>query len=83
MDNKFAWTDSKKGVPQGAVLSPLLANLYLHELDMWAAKQSTPYIRYADDFIILAKSEKQAQHYQFQIKELLKIGYLFRLMKMY
>ena len=71
VDNKLAWIDIKKGVPQGAVLSPLLANLYLHELDLWATRQSTPYIRYADDFIILAKSEKQTLHFQHQIKDLL------------
>lgn len=49
-----------KGLPQGAVISPLLANLYLDEFDE-ALQQDFKLIRYADDFIVLCKSKEQAE----------------------
>lgn len=50
-----------KGVPQGGVLSGMLANLYLHKFDEWIVKElaervDLKYVRYADDFIIMVKS---------------------------
>jgi RNA-directed DNA polymerase len=54
---------SKQGTPQGGVISPLLANLYLHWFDKLFHRSDGPYrwadarlVRYADDFVILAKS---------------------------
>jgi len=49
------------GTPQGAVLSPLLANLYLHPLDLLMEQSGYRMVRYADDFVILCASEDQAQ----------------------
>lgn len=49
-----------QGTPQGAVLSPLLANIYLHSLDE-VITQTHHMVRYADDFVILCKSEQEAQ----------------------
>lgn len=52
-----------KGTPQGGVISPLLANLYLHyAFDRWMKKHypSIPFERYADDIVIHLKSEAQA-----------------------
>lgn len=46
------WKDNDKGIPQGAVLSPLLANLYLHKFDEFILSKSLSYVRYADDFVI-------------------------------
>jgi RNA-directed DNA polymerase len=48
------------GTPQGAVLSPLLANLYLHPLDLLMEQSGYQMIRYADDFVVLCASEAQA-----------------------
>jgi RNA-directed DNA polymerase len=48
------------GTPQGAVLSPLLANLYLHPLDQLMERSGYRMVRYADDFVILCKSEAEA-----------------------
>src|SRR5690606_24744604 len=49
-----------KGTPQGAVLSPMLANLYLNELDHLMAEKGYEMTRYADDFVIQCKSEEEA-----------------------
>jgi RNA-directed DNA polymerase len=48
------------GTPQGAVLSPLLANLYLHPLDLMMEQSGYRMVRYADDFVILCASEAEA-----------------------
>jgi RNA-directed DNA polymerase len=48
------------GTPQGAVISPLLANLYLHPLDLLMETSGCRMVRYADDFAILCRSEAEA-----------------------
>ena len=48
------------GTPQGAVLSPLLANLYLHPLDLLMEQSGYRMVRYADDFVILCASREEA-----------------------
>ncbi|HWF59253.1 MAG TPA: group II intron reverse transcriptase/maturase [Nitrospira sp.] len=56
--------ERKQGTPQGAVISPLLANLFLHAaFDQWMAGQhpDIPFERYADDIICHCKSEEQAR----------------------
>ena len=54
------WNEPTKGIPQGAVLSPLLANLYLHSFDQFAVSKGLPYARYGDDSFILCKTQDQA-----------------------
>ena len=54
------WTP-ESGVPQGAVLSPLLSNLYLNALDHRMAALGYEMVRYADDFVILCLSQEQAE----------------------
>lgn len=52
------------GTPQGGVISPLLANIYLHEFDkFWTEQKDVPgvLVRYADDFVILFRTEKEAE----------------------
>jgi RNA-directed DNA polymerase len=48
------------GTPQGAVISPLLANIYLHPLDDLMAARGHRMVRYADDFVVLCKSREEA-----------------------
>lgn len=48
------------GVPQGAVLSPVLSNLYLNPLDHQMSDRGFEMVRYADDFVVLCRSESEA-----------------------
>ena len=54
-----SWTPVQ-GSPQGAVISPLLANIYLHPLDRLMAERGYRMVRYADDFVILCRSREAA-----------------------
>ncbi len=56
-----AITEPEAGSPQGGVISPLLANIYLNDLDHLMARKGWEMIRYADDFVILCVSEADAQ----------------------
>jgi RNA-directed DNA polymerase len=49
------------GAPQGAVISPLLANIYLHPLDALMAARGYRMVRYADDFVVLCDSREEAE----------------------
>ena len=60
LENMVHWTP-EKGSPQGAVISPLLANLYLHPVDRAMAEAGYEMIRYADDFVILCRSREEAE----------------------
>lgn len=53
------WTPTR-GTPQGAVISPLLANVYLHPLDALMASHGYRMVRYADDFVILCRTSDEA-----------------------
>jgi len=52
--------ETKKGTPQGGNLSPLLSNIMLNELDKELEKRGLNFVRYADDCLIMVKSEKAA-----------------------
>jgi RNA-directed DNA polymerase len=54
------WTPTA-GTPQGAVISPLLANIYLHPLDALMASHGMRMVRYADDFVVLCRSREEAE----------------------
>ena len=59
-----AWSATEMGSPQGGVISPLVANIYLHVLDMyWAERYASlgKLVRYADDFVIICQSKRAAQ----------------------
>jgi RNA-directed DNA polymerase len=72
--------DTPEGTPQGGVVSPILANIYLHYvLDLWFEKrikrgyQGEAYIiRYADDFVCCFQCEKEARRFLTELKERLK-----------
>ena len=60
MESAKHWTPGR-GTPQGAVISPLLSNIYLNPLDHKMAEKGYRMVRYADDFVILCRSEEEAQ----------------------
>lgn len=71
------WSGTKIGVPQGAVISPLLANVYLHYvLDLWVeawrkkhARGDVIIIRYADDFVMGFERRADAERFQQELRE--------------
>ena len=60
LDGLSAWTP-ESGAPQGAVLSPLLSNVYLNPLDHAVAQAGFELVRYADDFVILCRTADEAR----------------------
>ena len=60
MNGQERWTPTG-GTPQGAVISPLLANLYLHPLDILMAAKGYRMVRYADDFVVLCRTAEESQ----------------------
>ena len=77
------WSETKVGTPQGAVISPLLANVYLHYVfDLWAevwrekvAKGDMIFVRYADDLVIGFQHRAEAERFLREFQErLAKFG---------
>jgi RNA-directed DNA polymerase len=60
LDDASQWTP-EAGAPQGAVLSPLLSNIYLDPLDHLLAERGFEMVRYADDFVILCRTADDAE----------------------
>jgi RNA-directed DNA polymerase len=60
LDGMSQWTP-EEGTPQGAVISPLLANIYLDPLDHHMAERGYAMVRYADDFVIMCRSAEEAE----------------------
>jgi RNA-directed DNA polymerase len=59
LDGLAVWTPDE-GTPQGAVISPLLSNIYHDPLDQLMAREGFEMVRYADDFVVLCRSQAQA-----------------------
>lgn len=68
MESGKGWQPTEKGTPQGAVLSPLLANIYLNPLDHQMAQGGWEMVRYADDFVVLCGSQEEAETALAQIR---------------
>lgn len=62
------WT-SDRGTPQGAVISPLLANIYLHPLDVLMEASGHEMVRYADDFVVLCRTQEEAEAVLMRIQQ--------------
>jgi RNA-directed DNA polymerase len=61
LEESQGWKPTECGTPQGGVISPLLANLYLDPLDQQMEQAGWEMVRYADDFVILCRSAAEAQ----------------------
>ena len=68
MESAKGWQPTDKGTPQGAVVSPLLSNIYLDGLDWKMARNGIEMVRYADDFILLCRSQQAAQEAMEQVQ---------------
>jgi RNA-directed DNA polymerase len=68
MEGVQHWTP-ERGTPQGAVISPLLSNVYLDPLDHHMAQRGYEMVRYADDFVILCRSQLEAQRALAEVEE--------------
>jgi RNA-directed DNA polymerase len=71
MEQGLGLRENDIGTPQGGVISPLLANIYLHYFDEKMAEFGYEVIRYADDFLVLCGSEKEAKESIIHVKEIL------------
>ena len=60
LDGLQQW-NPEEGTPQGAVISPLLANLYLNPLDWLMQASGLQMVRYADDFVVLCRTRQEAE----------------------
>jgi RNA-directed DNA polymerase len=63
---------TRKGVPQGGPLSPLLANILLDDLDKELERRGHRFVRYADDFIILVKSQRAGERVMLSVQHFLE-----------
>jgi RNA-directed DNA polymerase len=68
MEGLQEW-EPEAGAPQGAVLSPLLSNIYLNPLDHQMAAEGFQMVRYADDFVILCRSQAEAEQALAQVSQ--------------
>ena len=68
LDGLREWTP-EMGSPQGAVISPLLSNIYLDPLDHLMAREGFEMVRYADDFVILCRSPEDAARALARVQE--------------
>ena len=74
------WTRSEKGTPQGGLISPILANIYLHYVfDQWVhqwrrrnAREDVIVVRYADDFVVGLARRREAERFQRELTERLR-----------
>ena len=69
MDRVEGWQATGQGSPQGAVISPLLSNIYLNGLDWKMARKGFEMVRYADDFVVQCSSQEEAQKALEQISQ--------------
>ena len=66
---------ARRGLAQGSVISPFLTNLSLHQFDQACQKANIPFVRFADDFVLLTQTKQQAQDAQkFAAQQLQKLG---------
>ena len=68
MEDASRWTPDE-GIPQGSTVGPLLANVYLHPVDEAMVRAGHQLIRYADDQVILCKTEPEAQQALARLRE--------------
>ena len=71
LDEMKLWMP-EAGTPQGAVISPLLANVYLHPVDLAMRQAGYTLVRYADDMVVLCRTKEQAEAGLVKLRELIE-----------
>jgi len=71
LDEMKLWMP-ERGTPQGAVISPLLANVYLHPVDAAMRQSGYALIRYADDMVVMCRTKEEAEAALMKLRELLE-----------
>jgi RNA-directed DNA polymerase len=66
-----ATNERMEGTPQGAVISPLLANIYLHPIDATMECEGYDMVRYADDCVVLCKTQQEAERAMNRLRDLM------------
>jgi len=79
ISQKGDYSDPDEGIAQGAVISPLLSNIYLHALDVYAVEKQYPYVRYSDNFITFFAEKDQAYVCHEEVSAFLKEDLLLKL----
>ena len=79
VDKAGKWRNVQAGVRQGLVISPLLANLYLHSLDEFASANGWAWVRYADNYLIMTQSQSEAEAADLTVTEFLSQELCLRL----
>ena len=74
VDHDQQWHDSGRGIPQGSVISGLLANLYLTDVDRLLAPAGEGSVRYADNILFITTSEREAQEALLRTRGMLADG---------
>lgn len=69
---RFDYRAHAKGVHQGDVLSPLLSNIYLNQMDKFLEQSGTEFVRYADDFVVFFASQEAAEKGLARLEDFLK-----------
>jgi len=67
-----AETAVEQGTPQGAVISPLLANIYLHPIDTMMESEGYEMVRYADDCVVMCNTREEAERAMKRLRELME-----------
>jgi RNA-directed DNA polymerase len=69
LEERKDWQPTERGTPQGAGISPMLANLDLHPLDHDMARRGWAMVRYADDFVVLCRTQAEAETVRNELRE--------------
>ncbi len=72
MEEGVGWKATEEGTPQGGVISPLLANIYLNRFDWEMAKRGHDMVRYADDAVVLCGSREEAEQALADVRKMLE-----------
>ncbi|GAB6074421.1 CRISPR-associated endonuclease Cas1 [Nautilia lithotrophica] len=72
-DTKNNFIEHTAGVDQGSVVSPILSNIYIDMMDKFLERHNIDFVRFADDFVVFAKSKKKAEFILRNLKRFLKL----------